>query len=51
MTDKTTPEAPRPEDETRDNRREAILKIAKGAAYVAPATLALLGGTNNAHAS
>jgi hypothetical protein len=48
MTDTTKPETPVSADAPRDSRREAMLKLAKGAAYVAPATLALLEGTKNA---
>ena len=48
MSDEKPIEAGAAKEETRDSRREAMIKLAKGAAYVATAALALLEGTKNA---
>jgi len=48
MSDEKPIESDLAKDEPRDSRREAMIKLAKSAAYVAPATLALLEGTKNA---
>jgi hypothetical protein len=46
------PEEPLPaSDRVETDRRAAMIRLAKGAAYVAPATLALLAMTEQAAAS
>lgn len=46
------PEKPLPaSDRVETDRRAAMIRLAKGAAYVAPATLALLAMTEQAAAS